>query len=271
MSDPDAIAAALRQGGLIDITTTGRRSGRPRRIEIVLFSFEDRLYISGLPGRRAWLANLHADPRLTVHLKRGVRADLPAHARIISDEAGATGAARAHHRHLGSERPPRGLRRERSAHRGHPRRAARADRGQYPKAPDRVVLDVYARLRMTLMDARPTDCRACPPNRPVRPGTPTCPPTAPPARGAATCAAGTAVRPTVPSRPSVDAAASGSWVATSRAMRHPVRPCDRRSGSSPALPALPARRSAARRDAVHRRHATSIRDRTARGAAAGSS
>jgi deazaflavin-dependent oxidoreductase (nitroreductase family) len=87
MTEPDAIDAALRQGGVIDVTTTGRRSGQPRRIEIVLFSFDDRLYISGLPGRRAWMANLHAHPRLTVHLKRGVRADLPAHARIITDEA----------------------------------------------------------------------------------------------------------------------------------------------------------------------------------------
>jgi deazaflavin-dependent oxidoreductase (nitroreductase family) len=87
MTDSDAIAAALRRGGVIDITTTGRRSGRPRRIEIVFFSFEDRLYISGLPGRRGWLANLRADPRLTLHLKRGIEADLQGHARIITDEA----------------------------------------------------------------------------------------------------------------------------------------------------------------------------------------
>jgi deazaflavin-dependent oxidoreductase (nitroreductase family) len=86
MTDQEAIAAALRRGGVIDITTTGRRSGRPRRIEIVFFHIDGRTYISGLPGRRAWMANLHADPHLTVHLKRGVRADLPATARIISDE-----------------------------------------------------------------------------------------------------------------------------------------------------------------------------------------
>jgi deazaflavin-dependent oxidoreductase (nitroreductase family) len=86
MTDPNTIQAALRRGGVIDITTTGRRSGRPRRIEIVFFSFEERLFISGLPGRRAWLANLQADPRLTLHLKRGVQADLPARARIITGE-----------------------------------------------------------------------------------------------------------------------------------------------------------------------------------------
>jgi deazaflavin-dependent oxidoreductase (nitroreductase family) len=87
MTDQEAIDAALRRGGVIDITTTGRRSGRPRRIEIVFFHIDGRTYISGLPGRRAWMANLHADPHLTVHLKRAVKADLPATARIVSDES----------------------------------------------------------------------------------------------------------------------------------------------------------------------------------------
>ena len=87
MAGTSQIAAALRQGGIIDITTTGRRSGQPRRVEIVFFDFDGRVYISGMPGRRAWLANLKADPTLTFHLKRGVQADLPATARIISDEA----------------------------------------------------------------------------------------------------------------------------------------------------------------------------------------
>ncbi len=87
MTDSEAIATALEQGGVVDITTTGRRSGKPRRIEIVFFNIDGRLYISGMPGRRAWMANLHADPHLTLHLKRRVKADLPATARIVSDEA----------------------------------------------------------------------------------------------------------------------------------------------------------------------------------------
>ena len=36
---------------------------------------------------RAWLRNLAADPHLTFHLKRTVAADLPATARIVTDEA----------------------------------------------------------------------------------------------------------------------------------------------------------------------------------------
>lgn len=87
--DP-AIRAALDRGGIVDITTTGRRSGEPRRIEIAFHNVEGRIVISGMPIRertRAWLRNLVADPRLTLHLKQGVHADLPATARIVTDEA----------------------------------------------------------------------------------------------------------------------------------------------------------------------------------------
>ena len=72
---------------MIDITTTGRKSGEPRRLEIVLHNIDGHLYISGQPSRqrRSWLANLDANPSLTVHLKRGIKADLPATAREITE------------------------------------------------------------------------------------------------------------------------------------------------------------------------------------------
>jgi deazaflavin-dependent oxidoreductase (nitroreductase family) len=88
MDDP--IRAALARGGTIDITTTGRHSGEPRRIEIVFHRIDGRMWISGMPSprRRSWIANLEADPRLTVHLKGPLAvADLPAVARIVTDEA----------------------------------------------------------------------------------------------------------------------------------------------------------------------------------------
>jgi hypothetical protein len=46
----------------VDITTTGRRSGEPRRIEIVFYRFGDAIYLSGIPAPRTrdWLANLAA-------------------------------------------------------------------------------------------------------------------------------------------------------------------------------------------------------------------
>ena len=85
----DAIRAALTQGGLIDLTTTGRRTGQPRRVEIVFHAIDGRIVISGMPRRekRAWLANIEADPRVMIHLKRGVIADLPGAARVVTDEA----------------------------------------------------------------------------------------------------------------------------------------------------------------------------------------
>jgi len=82
------IRQALEHGHTIDITTTGRRTGQPRRIEIVFFNFGGRIYISGMPRadrERAWLSNLRADARLTFHLKGPVVADLPATARVIDD------------------------------------------------------------------------------------------------------------------------------------------------------------------------------------------
>ncbi|HLQ15808.1 MAG TPA: nitroreductase family deazaflavin-dependent oxidoreductase [Candidatus Eisenbacteria bacterium] len=84
----EAIDSALERGQTIDITTTGRESGLPRRLEIVFHNVGGRIYISGIPSprRRSWLANLEADPHLTFHLKGKVRADLPATARVIDEE-----------------------------------------------------------------------------------------------------------------------------------------------------------------------------------------
>ena len=84
----ESIRRALTRGGVVDITTTGRRSGQPRRIEIVYYVIGGRIYISGVPRadrKRGWLYNLEADPQFMIHLKRGITADLPATARIITD------------------------------------------------------------------------------------------------------------------------------------------------------------------------------------------
>jgi deazaflavin-dependent oxidoreductase (nitroreductase family) len=87
--DP-SIAVALSRPGTIDITTTGRISGAPRRVEIVFHVFNGRIYISGVPNahrKRAWLANLEANPAMTFHLKGAVSADLVAKARVLTDPA----------------------------------------------------------------------------------------------------------------------------------------------------------------------------------------
>jgi len=85
----EEIDAALQGMHTVDITTTGRRSGEPRTLEIVFHNVGGRIYISGIPSpkRRSWLANLDADPHMTFHLKGKVRVDLPATSRVIEDEA----------------------------------------------------------------------------------------------------------------------------------------------------------------------------------------
>jgi deazaflavin-dependent oxidoreductase (nitroreductase family) len=85
----DTIRTALGTGQVIDITTTGRRTGEPRRIEIVFHNLDGRIVISGMPapGRtRAWIHNLEADPSITLHFK-GPQAhgDVAGTARVITD------------------------------------------------------------------------------------------------------------------------------------------------------------------------------------------
>jgi deazaflavin-dependent oxidoreductase (nitroreductase family) len=84
----EEIDAALQGMHTVDITTTGRKSGESRTLEIVFHNIDGRIYISGMPvpRRRSWLANLDANPHMTFHLKGKVRADLPATARVIEDE-----------------------------------------------------------------------------------------------------------------------------------------------------------------------------------------
>src|SRR5262245_56983942 len=69
------VREALKTGSIIDITTTGRKSGETRRIEIVFHNLDGHIYISGFPRpkKRAWLANLEANPHFTFHLKTAAR------------------------------------------------------------------------------------------------------------------------------------------------------------------------------------------------------
>ena len=76
MTMTDEVAKALEQDRVIDITTTGRQTGQPRRKEIWFHNVDGRLFITGTPGRRDWYANLVAHPEFTFHLKQSVQADL---------------------------------------------------------------------------------------------------------------------------------------------------------------------------------------------------
>ena len=80
----DSIRRALEVDTLIDITTTGAKTCNQSRIEIGFPQrIEGELYLMGSPGKRAWLANLIANPQFTLHLKQSTTADIQATATPI--------------------------------------------------------------------------------------------------------------------------------------------------------------------------------------------
>jgi deazaflavin-dependent oxidoreductase (nitroreductase family) len=80
----DAVRTALERGGTAAMTTTGRRTGRPRRVIVAYRNIGGRVYVSGRPGfPRGWMANLRAQPRFTFSLGGEARAELAAEARPI--------------------------------------------------------------------------------------------------------------------------------------------------------------------------------------------
>src|SRR5262249_10204950 len=81
------IERALTTDGLIDMTTMGKKTGKPHTVEIAFHNFDGVLYISGMPGKRDWYANLVANPHFTFQLKQSTQTSLPATAIPITDEA----------------------------------------------------------------------------------------------------------------------------------------------------------------------------------------
>ena len=66
----------------VDLTTYGRRSGLPTRIEIWWFCVDGRFIITGTPGKRDWYANVLANPDVIVHTPVG---DFAGTARVVAD------------------------------------------------------------------------------------------------------------------------------------------------------------------------------------------
>jgi deazaflavin-dependent oxidoreductase (nitroreductase family) len=98
----ERVQHALEHDSLIDITTRGRKTGQPHRIEIRFHNLEGNLYLMGRPPRpRDWYANLLAHPEFTFHLKQSVRADLPARATPMLDQDGRRAILAAIHQELG--------------------------------------------------------------------------------------------------------------------------------------------------------------------------
>ena len=90
----DEIKRALRVDRLIDIVTTGAKTGKHRTTEIWFTNMSGRIIICGTPGgegkngppkRRDWLANLKANPEFLFCLKESVTVKLPARSVPIVD------------------------------------------------------------------------------------------------------------------------------------------------------------------------------------------
>lgn len=83
----DQFSETINDSGVIDITTTGAKSGMARRIEINFLHLDGRYFITGRPGRkRDWQANLKANPHFVIHLKGSEPHDLEAKARLVDDD-----------------------------------------------------------------------------------------------------------------------------------------------------------------------------------------
>ena len=72
----DAVLQALEVDRNVDITTTGRKSGQQRRIEIWCHVVDGAVYLSSMPGKRSWHANLLATPDFTFHVKESIQRDI---------------------------------------------------------------------------------------------------------------------------------------------------------------------------------------------------
>src|ERR1035437_3022826 len=84
----EATRAALNNSQVIDLTTTGRRTGQLRRMQIFLHNDHGQLFITGMPQAdrtRDWIYHIEADPNVVVLLKPSVVADMPATARVVTD------------------------------------------------------------------------------------------------------------------------------------------------------------------------------------------
>jgi len=82
MTATDEARQALDQQRTVEITTIGRRTGQPRRIETWRYRADGRYWLTGSPGSRDWYANLVAHPEFTLHLRN---LDLPVRGRVVTD------------------------------------------------------------------------------------------------------------------------------------------------------------------------------------------
>lgn len=81
----DTFRRVLDASFVIRVTHRGRRSGLPRVLETTYYwDGAGKIYLSGYPGKRDWVANMGADPDVTVYtVEGGWRFAAPATARVV--------------------------------------------------------------------------------------------------------------------------------------------------------------------------------------------
>ena len=80
------VADGLPLTGTCELSTVGRRSGRPRRVEIWYVVVDGQIVVTGTPGARHWLANLREHPEAVLHLRDPQR-DLAVRATEVVESA----------------------------------------------------------------------------------------------------------------------------------------------------------------------------------------
>ncbi|MEX0760911.1 MAG: hypothetical protein WD208_10275 [Dehalococcoidia bacterium] len=77
----------LRDSFFIRTTMIRKSNGKPRTVETTYYwDGEDRVVISGYPGKRDWVATLAANPDVTVHtVEFEPWYDIPGRARVLRD------------------------------------------------------------------------------------------------------------------------------------------------------------------------------------------
>jgi hypothetical protein len=81
----DAVRQALEVDRYVDITTTGRKTGEARRLEIWHHLVDGAVYLTSLPAKKSWYANMLANPDMIFHVKGSIQRDIPSRAVPITD------------------------------------------------------------------------------------------------------------------------------------------------------------------------------------------
>lgn len=87
LSLPEELKEILRKSFLIRISVEGRKTKAVRLVELTYYwDGNKKIYLSGYPGKRDWLANMQSNPHVTVHtVEFEPNWDIIAKARIVED------------------------------------------------------------------------------------------------------------------------------------------------------------------------------------------